>query len=104
MDISVIKELKEFEKEQESLLEKEKSRFLKSLEEQNNKLIEKNKEELDKITSKKELLIEKAQEEAKQQAVDSINRFKEKISLLESSKSKISQTTEIILNEFIKNV
>lgn len=101
MELSILRELKEFESIEESNLEKKKKEFLKSLEEKKEELLESNELEIDELSSNKNNIIKAAQEKAKEQAESSINDFKEKTKKIEESSNRVEDGVNIIFNEFL---
>lgn len=103
MDISVIEELKNFEAKQESALEQKKKGSLNSLEQKKKEILEKNKMQIQEIYLSKPKIIKRAQEKAKEQALATINSFKEKIKKLKASSSaRTEQAVNQIFSEFLK--
>jgi hypothetical protein len=101
MNISVIEELKKFEKQQESALEKKKSEYIKILENKKVSVLENNKKEINEINSKKENLLNDAKKKAKKDSLGAIESFNHKIRTLEESESKVEQASSIIIEQFM---
>ena len=101
MNLSVLKELKEFENGQESSLEEKKKQFLESLNKKKDDIEDNLEMELYEITSNKHNRVKKAQKDAKEEAVSSINSFKEKTKKIKESSVRIEQATDLIFSEFL---
>ncbi len=101
MNVSVIQELKDFESKQESILESNKKQFLEVLEEQEKKILEENEMEIYEISSNKHRIIKKAQKKAKEQAVETINEFKEKTKKMQEASGNTEEAVNLIFQEFL---
>jgi hypothetical protein len=102
MDISIFKELKEFEVEQEILLEDKKKKLIEEMRAKKKEVLDMKKKELLYIESKKGEIMKLAEEKAKAEAVSDINSFKEKTTRIEEqSKDRVEQAMYMIFNEFL---
>lgn len=102
MDISVIKELKEFEDKNKDSLDQQKKLFIDKLKEKKKEILEKNEMELYELSLNKHNIIKQAKAKAKNQALETISEFKEKTQKLEkSSAAKIDEAINIIFQEFL---
>ena len=104
MEITVIKELQDYEKSQEEVLGQKKQTTIVKFEDEKKALLEKNKKEIEDLLKGKGALVKKAQTKAKKQAEDTITSFKKKTTeLQQSSSGKIDDAVEVIFDDF-KNV
>jgi t-SNARE complex subunit (syntaxin) len=102
MDITVLEQLKEFEDKQKSILESKKSEFLKKIDNERKDILNANKSEIQDLLKSRQSLLKEAEQDAKKDALSTIEDFKSKTKKLKTSSSKkIPAAVELIEKEFL---
>jgi hypothetical protein len=101
MDITTIDELRQFEEKEKAALENKKKEFMRILEAQKKEMLVRNEKELSQITSSKNAVIKNAEQKAKEEALSTIDFFKEKTEKLKSALSRKEDAIKVIYTEFL---
>jgi len=102
-DVSILKELKKFEEEQENKLKKEQENSVKHIENRKKSSIEEIKRKKAKLLEKKEKLILKTKKNAKEEAKEILKKYNILKNKLEKNyKKNFNKAVEIVFSEIMK--